>query len=520
MSLTTMRRKFKKAEKPIQWTLVVVFAVTSVAFFGNMGFNGPQRAQAESAVMARVNGDEIPRELYQRYLQYNQQRMRMNNTTGAVGPEVEIQMRAAAYDMAEKELLRVQVAKEQGVQVGNQEVRAEQKKVVDQYLSKMGNLPADEKAEFENKVRQSIPAELVRNQLMGQALQKQLLSQTKPTDADLMKSFQEYKARHILIKSDTRPDVEARRKADEVLGKVKAGVGFEDLARKFSEDPGSKTKGGDLGWVSQKTGFVPEFKAALLSLGKGQVSPLVKTSYGYHIIKVDDVRTSVPKDFNKPGKKAEYMKQYTDQLVQDKFAGLMDKAQKSAKIEAIDPFVKGYLAENAMLEAQQKGNQPLAGQKLKEAVEGYEQAAAGPEGGAAIYTKLAQLYQQSNQEVKAVAALERAMGGRVDPQMAFQLGELQMKHKKNVEALAAFQKASDAATDMPWLRPQLAQRFRDLKRPDLATKEDGKWKEWQKKSMKGPATVQVGNQTLQLSHEQKTVSPEELKKLKKEQHGK
>jgi len=179
--------------------------------------------------------------------------------------------------------------------------------------------------------------------------------------------------------------------------------------------------------------------------------------------------------------------------------------------------VKGYLAENAMLEAQQKGNQPEAAKKQKEAIEGYEQAAAGPDGGSAIYTKLAQLYTQSNQEPKAIAALERAMGGRVDPQMAFQLGELQMKHKKNTEALAAFQKASDAATDMPWLRPQLAQRFRDLKRADLTTKEDARWKEWQKKSMQRPQRVTVGNQTLELKHDTETVSPAELKKMKQAQ---
>src|SRR5690349_8890870 len=119
MSLISMRKKFKKAEKPIQWMLIVVFGVTSDAFLS--GYRGGQPAQAQSEVMARVNGEEIPRELYQRYYQFNQQRMRMSNPMGAAGPEVEIQMRAAAYDMAEKELLRVQVAKEQGVQVSDRD---------------------------------------------------------------------------------------------------------------------------------------------------------------------------------------------------------------------------------------------------------------------------------------------------------------------------------------------------------------------------------------------------------------
>src|SRR5215211_6997211 len=100
--------------------------------------------------------------------------------------------------------------------------------------------------------------------------------------------------------------------------------------------------------------------AALLSLGKGQVSPLVKTSFGYHVIKVDDTRSTLPKDINKPGKKQQYLKEYTDQVVQEKFQAMMGEARQSAKIEAVDPFVQGYLAESDMLEARQKGNQPLA----------------------------------------------------------------------------------------------------------------------------------------------------------------
>src|SRR5207248_9333549 len=137
--------------------------------------------------------------------------------------------------------------------------------------------------------------------------------------------------RHILIKTDTRPDAEARRRGDEVLSKIKAGVSFDDLARKYSEDPASKIKGGDLGWVGAKTGFVPEFKEALFKLEKGQVSPLVKSQFGYHIIKVDDVRSNVPKDINKPGKKAQYLKDYTDQLVQEKFQAMMGKARRRSE---------------------------------------------------------------------------------------------------------------------------------------------------------------------------------------------
>lgn len=514
MSLTTLRRKFKRADKIFYWGFIIIFGASAFSLFGTYQIN--QRAQAEDAVVARVNGDEISRDLYQNMLQLDRQRLQMSNPSAANAPEMEIQMRAAAYDMAEKATLQVQMAKQMGVHVSDAEARAQQQKYVDQFLTgKLAGLTGEDKRAAEDQARRMFPLELVQNDMLRQGLQKQLESQTKPTEADLMKSFQEYKTRHILIKTDGRPEAEAKRRADEALAKVKAGGNFEQLARQYSDDPGSKAKGGDLGWVNQKTGFVPEFKEALFKLGKGEVSPLVKSQFGYHIIKVEDIRSNVPKDINKPGKKADYLKQYTDQLVQEKFGALMDKAQKSAKVEPVDPFVKGYLAENAMLEAMQKNNQPLANAKLKEAIAGYEKAAVGRDGGPAIYTKLSQLYQQSKDDAKAIGALKQALAARTEPMMAFQLGELEMKNKNNTGALAAYQKASEVAFDAPWLRPQLASRFKELKRPDLAAKEQTKWEQWQKSSKSGQQIKLPGGQTIQLQHEQTTVSPKEAAKLKK-----
>jgi foldase protein PrsA len=510
MSLTTLRRKFKRADKFIYWGFIVIFGVGCFSFFGTYSFN--QRAQADDSVIARVNGDEIPRDLYERYLAFNRQRLQMSNSGNAVQPEQEIQMRAAAFDMAQNDALRAQLAQQQGVSVSNSEAKAEQKKIINQFLAgRLNGATAEDKQQFESQVERQVPLEMVKQQLLGQNLEKKLREQTKPTEADLMKSFQEYKTRHILIKTDGRSDAEAQRRGQDILSKLKAGVAFEDLARKYSEDPGSKAKGGDLGWVSEKSGFVPEFKDALLKLGKGQVSPMVKSSFGYHIIKVDDTRTNLPKDINKPGKKAQYLKEYTDQLVQQKIQDMMGKAQKSAKIEAIDPFVKGYLSENDMIEAGQKGNMPLANQKRAEAIAAYEKAALGRDGGPVIYTKLAQMYQQAGQDQKAVGALQQALVGRANPQMAFQLGELLMKSKKNAEALVAFQKASENAYDAPWLRPQLAQQFRTLNRPDLATKEQAKWEKWQKhpQAVTGP-----NGEKYEFTHEQTSITPEEAKKLK------
>jgi peptidyl-prolyl cis-trans isomerase D len=104
---------------------------------------------------------------------------------------------------------------------------------------------------------------------------------------------------HILFMTVNKPDAEVeetRKKAEDVLKQVKKGGKFDELAKKYSEDPGTRDKGGDLGWiVGGQT--VPEFQKVAFSLPVGQVSELVKTQYGFHIIKVLDKETAHTKPF-------------------------------------------------------------------------------------------------------------------------------------------------------------------------------------------------------------------------------
>ena len=107
---------------------------------------------------------------------------------------------------------------------------------------------------------------------------------------------EQVKVSHILIKTplpaadgkvDDKAVEAARVKAEDVLKQVKAGGDFAKLAEKYSDDPGSAKNGGSLGLVGRGR-TVPEFEKAAFSLPKGQISDLVKSSYGYHIIRVDD----------------------------------------------------------------------------------------------------------------------------------------------------------------------------------------------------------------------------------------
>ena len=95
------------------------------------------------------------------------------------------------------------------------------------------------------------------------------------------------RASHILLNTGGKDEAAVRKQAEELLAKIKGGADFAALAKQFSEDPGSKDKGGDLDFFPRGQ-MVPEFEQAAFSLQPGQVSELVKTQYGFHIIKVAD----------------------------------------------------------------------------------------------------------------------------------------------------------------------------------------------------------------------------------------
>ena len=151
---------------------------------------------------------------------------------------------------------------------------------------------------------------------------------------------------HILLMTVGKTPAEVEeihQKAEDVLKQAdKKGANLEELAKKYSEDPGTKDKGGDLGWITQGQ-TVPEFEKVAFSLPKGSISDLVKTQYGFHIIKVLDKETAHTKTFDevKDSIRAPLMLAKADKQGADIADKLSTAIRQSNKI-SIDDLAKQF----------------------------------------------------------------------------------------------------------------------------------------------------------------------------------
>lgn len=143
---------------------------------------------------------------------------------------------------------------------------------------------------FDKKPDVQSQLDLARQGVLIGAYLNEFARNVKISDADVKKEYEtvratlgekEYKARHILVEGEDE--------AKGIIEKLKKGERFDDLA-KVSKDPGSKDRGGDLGWANQAT-YVPAFSAAMVKLGKGKYTEApVQSNFGWHVIQLDDIR--------------------------------------------------------------------------------------------------------------------------------------------------------------------------------------------------------------------------------------
>ena len=137
------------------------------------------------------------------------------------------------------------------------------------------------------------------------------------------RSNEERKSSHILISFDDEViEDAAQEQSKDILVRIKGGESFEELAQEFSDDSGSATNGGDLGWAEPGL-FVPEFDQVLYALEIGEISDPVKTQFGYHIIRLDDVKEGRKKEFAEI--EEELTDEYSQLLAEDRLYDLAEQ---------------------------------------------------------------------------------------------------------------------------------------------------------------------------------------------------
>lgn len=209
-----------------------------------------EAAKEPSKVVATVNGDNILESDYQSYLQIRQQQ---------VGP------------IPDKD--------------------KEKKIVLDEMIDKMllAQYAVSNKVDQDPEV--SGLMKRVREEILAQAVKRNLLRDKPITEDDVKQRFEqevanthktEYKVRHILVKEESE--------AKDILAQLQKGAKFDKLAKEKSIDTQSGKAGGELGWINQGM-VVPEFFNAVMKMNKGVVSTEpVKSDFGWHVIKVEDTR--------------------------------------------------------------------------------------------------------------------------------------------------------------------------------------------------------------------------------------
>lgn len=190
------------------------------------------------------------------------------------------------------------------------------------------------------------------NFLANEYLRKEVAAKVAVSDDDLKSYYDTHqdefktpemvRARHILIKVDKSASEEdkkqAQKKAEDILSKIKAGEDFAKLASEFSDDPGSKSKGGDLGFFARGR-MVKPFEDAVLALKVGEVSGIVESPFGYHIIKAEERKDAGVEPYDTA--KDKIKQKLVQELTKSKLTEFIDKTMKDAGVEIHPELLTG-----------------------------------------------------------------------------------------------------------------------------------------------------------------------------------
>ncbi|MEA3494162.1 MAG: peptidylprolyl isomerase [Candidatus Margulisiibacteriota bacterium] len=421
--LTYLRKKMKT----IMLVVVIIFAASMFYGIGmsrSRGGGGDNRIKG----LAKVNGREIDVYLYREFL---------NRITRQLGDSISAQEFAFVESQALQQTIDFTIL----LQEAKKRVRISGKELD----MAVNNVMAKGKFSSRKDLERSLKSlgmsmrkfrEMLKNELLVAKLMRKMQEEITVSPDDL----REVKARHIL--ASTEAD------ANEMIVKLKRGEKFYKLARKYSIDPGSKDKGGDLGYFT--TGMmVGPFEKAAFTLKIGEVSDVVKSPFGYHVIEVTDTRLRKFKGGQKDIEKAALAEKRTKE-----YQKWFSKVRSKIKVEISHPGLKGHAYR-------------FRGQLL-EAIEEYKKAIRQSPNNAYLHVFLGDAYYSIGKKDLAIKQYQEAIrveGGR--PEFYMILGMAYEKIGKKGLATKEYKKVSMIAGDNKKMHEDLVEIFKKL----------GAWKE-------------------------------------------
>ena len=497
MGIIAIRKRMGRGMKYLFGGFLVVFAVGIFMGFGGGGGRGPgprgSRLAAEGpAVMATVEGQKISRNaFYGRYVAY-----RGGRTIRALG-----KMRDVKLNILEQmvhQVLIARAAKAENIEVKEEDVNAALTADVDRWIQ--GQYPSKSKLaaylknegmtieELRGRIRGSFASTRDYSQIVSiQKLQAKVSAGVKLSEKAVKESYRERKVQLILVRPEgsllpSSPAIDtpaptpltgaedkaARKRADDIVKRLRAGADFGEVAEEESAEPRSAAQGGDVQYhrrasldeslvatyLAQWPWYIPVARPERVNLavyraaralekpifeGKiGEVSDPIRTDWGYVIVRVPEAKNNVPEDFDE--RKEQYKKSVEDEARRASWARYYyGKLRANAEIDVQDAELQAYLA-------LQEGDKEKAYTLLKKAV-AVSKAGSEDDPGDAVQNfelgRLAEALEKDEEAVSHYKAAAETSGAAHDVHIA--LGKLYGKLGKKAYALLELRAASDAA---------------------------------------------------------------------------
>lgn len=325
---------FKIKKRPIAFVIVVLLAILTL-----VGCKTDNKQQGETNIVAKVNEKPIPIEDFNKNFKiversYNQW-YGDKIWSQEIGNKTFLQVvKEQVLDKLITEELLTQKAIEKGIEIDEEQIE----KMYSDFQAQLENNEELKKFYDENNIDEAFIKKQMKMELYVDEYKEDLFEELELNDeAKINKLLEEYpievKASHILIQDEAT--------AKDVLERVKQGESFADLAKQYSEDPGSKDKGGDLGYFKRGV-MVPAFEKTAFSLEVGEISDLVKTDFGYHIIKVEDIKNfqDLKAEIQDENQLEEEKNLVIEGIKEGRFLENIEELKKEATIEKFEVNIK------------------------------------------------------------------------------------------------------------------------------------------------------------------------------------